>query len=394
MNTSKSRIHLLLAFTFSTALHAQSWEQRANLSQPLLDATGFSIGEYGYVFGGYNGSSAQAYLWRYTPQLDVWGAAVQYPGTIVRACAAAGLDGVGYVFGGRTGVNGQYSSALWSYDPSMLQWTQRTSKPGGGLAYSSAFAMNGKLYVFGGSTPSDAYSNELWEYRPDLDQWSMKASLPAAGRSGAIGVVMNGMGYIIGGNDASANFASKDVWQYDPDTDAWTQKADMPGSERRAGCGFELGGLVYAGGGWDGTSYFTDFYTFDPTANSWTPIQDYGGNGAYTPVGFAINNTGYVSTGGTGTGASAQCWAYVNNAISVIERTEERFEPYRNGYEIIVQGSEGSPYTIADASGRTIADGAIRNGRINLVKIPHGVYVLHCTDLHGGAFAWKFVMGE
>lgn len=389
-----ARIHLLLAFTISTALHAQSWEQRADLSQPVLDATGFSIGEYGYVFGGYNGSSAQAYLWRYDTQLDVWGAAVQYPGTIVRACAAAGLDGIGYVFGGRTGVNGIYSRELWSYDPNNFQWTEKASKPGVGLAYPSAFAVSGRLFVFGGSSPGNAYSNELWEYRPDLDQWSEKASLPAAGRSGAIAVAVNGMGYIIGGNDASTNFASNDVWQYDPVANAWTQKADMPGPERRVGCGFELGGLIYAGSGWDGSSYFTDFYAFDPTANSWIPIQDYGGEGAYTPVGFAINNTGYVSTGGTSGGASAQCWAYVNAPNSVTERTEERFEPYRNGFEIIVQGWESSPYTISDASGRTVANGAIRNGRINLVKIPQGVHVLHITDLQGGALTWKFVRGD
>ncbi|MCB0770007.1 MAG: hypothetical protein KDC00_06345 [Flavobacteriales bacterium] len=381
----------------SSLLHGQLWDQRADVGMALLDATGFAVGEHGFVFGGHDGATAQNILWRYTPSLDVWGSAGTFPGTIARACAGAALDGKGYVYGGRTGVGGQYSSALWSFDASTFQWTRKASKPGVGLAYSSAFSMNGILYVFGGSTPSNSYSNELWAYDPGTDQWTIRASLPAAGRSGTIALSLGGKGYIIGGNDASANFASRDVWEYDPAIDSWTRKSDMPGPERRTGCGFVLGGLAYAGGGWDGSDRFTDFYSYDPLTDVWTAISDFGGFGTYTPVGFATDNAGYVATGGASSGASAQCWAYVKGAIGLQEQADERFRPFRNGSEIVVDGwKQGrvGRFRVMDTDGRMVAEGSITRGRIALGAVANGTYVLNLIEPNGALFSWKFVVLE
>jgi hypothetical protein len=131
--------------------------------------------------------------------------------------------------------------------------------------------------------------------------------------------------------------------------------------------------------------------------NVWTAIPDYGGVGAYTPVGFATDNAGYVATGGISSGATAQCWAFVKGAIGVQEQADERFRPFRNGSEIVVDGWEQGRvgrYRIMDTDGRKLAEGSMASGRITVGAVANGTYILNLFEPNGASFSWKFVVVE
>ncbi len=94
------------------------------------------------------------------------------------SAAAAVIDGLWYIVGGRTVAEGN-KAVTEVFNPETNRWSTRRDMPQaqGGLA---AAAVNNKLYVFGGEFFQDGggvYS-EVWEYLPSRDYWRQVSFMP------------------------------------------------------------------------------------------------------------------------------------------------------------------------------------------------------------------------
>jgi N-acetylneuraminic acid mutarotase len=173
----------------------------------------------------------------------------------------------GYVCGGYDGKN--RLSDLWEYNSEQDYWTQKADFPGVGRTTATAFALDNKGYV-GTGYDGDTYLNDFWQYDPSANSWTRKADYAGSARSGAISFGIAGYGYLGTGYDG--NFL-KDMWKYDPAGDSWTQIVSVGGSKRNNATAFVSGNYAYVVCGVNNGSYITDFWKFDPSAGSWTELR-------------------------------------------------------------------------------------------------------------------------
>jgi N-acetylneuraminic acid mutarotase len=167
--------------------------------------------------------------------------------------AAAAVDGVIYVIGGRSDATNS-ETVNEAYDPATDSWSTKAAMPTGRWLLAAA-TVNGIIYAIGGEanmTPETA--NEA--YDPATDSWTTRAPMPT-GRTSLAAATVNGIIYAIVGYSATANGA------YDPATDSWSTKAAMP-TARYGLAAATVDGFIYAIGGWNGTSYQTANEVFDP----------------------------------------------------------------------------------------------------------------------------------
>lgn len=184
------------------------------------DASSFSIGETGYVIGGYDGRDRLTDLWEYNVEQDYW--------------------------------------------------TQKAAFPGTGRTTATAFSLDGKGY-YGTGFDGNNYLNDFWEYDPASNTWTQKADFGGSARSGAVSFGLDSKGYLGTGYDG--NFL-KDMWQYDPLSDTWNQTVSAGGSKRNNATAFVYGGKAYLVCGINNASYITDFWSFDPSTQGWTQLRD------------------------------------------------------------------------------------------------------------------------
>ena len=242
---------------------SNSWSQKADyLGGDCYHATGFTIGDFGYVGTGrisVSGSTLVKSFFKYDPTTNSWSNIADFGGTSRRGAIAFSINNIGYVGTGET--NSGLSNSFYKYDPSIDSWTQVTSLPGASRTSAVGFSIESSGYVGTGNTNSGS-SNDFWEYKPSTDQWIQRADCSPITRQEAAGFHVNGKGYILTGDDLSNGNNFKDMWEYDPATNTWIQLADFQGTARRYLTAFSFGNYAYAGLGTNGTN-FQDFWIFD-----------------------------------------------------------------------------------------------------------------------------------
>lgn len=282
---------------FATVTAQNTWTQRTDFGGVArYTPIGFSIGNYGYIGGGYNGSSNLTDFWQYNPTTNAWVQKASIP-LALRAASSFVINGKGYVVGGVLN-SPPYNKKLYMYDPVLDAWTQKTDFPGTGIYGAISFSIGNKGYFGIGNTntANGPYTNTFYEYDAGDDAWTQKANFPGTSRYAAYGISANGKGYLGMGTDFNNFF--NDWWEYDPLTDSWTTKASFPGLVRSFPTGFALGTLVYLGtGNIIYPNSINDLYEFNPSNNSWTQKANYGGGNRWGALGFSINNKGYFGTG-------------------------------------------------------------------------------------------------
>ena len=173
----------------------------------------------------------------------------------------------GYVVGG---YDGKYRlTDLWEYNAEQDSWTQKADFPGTARITSTAFSLNNKGYL-GTGYDGDAYLKDFWEYDPQTNTWTQRADFGGTARSGAISFGISGNGYMGAGYDG--HFL-KDMWKYNPDNDTWTQIVSLGGSKRNNATAFVWGGKAYVVCGVNNGSYINDFWRFDPQTGLWTEMR-------------------------------------------------------------------------------------------------------------------------
>src|ERR1051325_11044089 len=318
-------VFFLLLLSCAAFAQPDTWIEKADMSAfgaaARSRAVGISIGNYGYVGTGWDGSTNYPGWWRYDPASDTWTQMADFttapttPGTPRRECISFSVGGFGYL---GLGVNGSGTfQGLWKYDPGNNTWVNVLSM---GAARSSAvsFVVGSKAYVCSGyDGGTSTYYNDLREYNPSTDTWSTKPNLPGVAREGAISFSIGAYGYVGTGYDGSISL--NDFWKYNPQTNAWTQTASLP-TARAYASAFSLKGKGYVVGGLSNSSIpLGDMWEYNPISNQWIQRANLGAGNRFRAVGFSVNGKGYVATGTSdGVTVESDLWEYTPMNIPAV----------------------------------------------------------------------------
>ena len=210
-----------------TTTDSGTWVQKNNFGgSARQEATGFAIGNTGYVLGGYDGNYLKDF-WQYTPGSDSW-TLKPFPGNKRREALAFVIGSKAYL---ATGINnGTMVVDMWQFDPATTTgdgWTQKrdisnTSDDSYDDDYSSiarnngvAFVINNKGYITTGELGS--FNSHTWEYDNTTDVWKEKTGFEAAGRTGAVSFTVSGKGLVLTGRSGGNPY--DDIWELLPDNE-------------------------------------------------------------------------------------------------------------------------------------------------------------------------------
>lgn len=180
---------------------ADSWTKKADLPDTGRKRSAcFVVNNKAYVIGGsvnYSGFRS-ADVWEYDPATNQWTAKNDYP-TGVEYAQAFTIGNTGFVTGGYN--DNTFFKTTYQYDPVADSWTQKSDQCGDGRSAGVAFVLGGKAYVgLGVSRPplsgSQVYLKDFCSYDMGSDTWTNEADLPAVGRAYGIAAVANGKAYM------------------------------------------------------------------------------------------------------------------------------------------------------------------------------------------------------
>ena len=250
----------------------------------------FATETHGYMGTGHDGTRLNDF-WRYTPSADEWTRISDFPIPELYFASGFAIGDRGYVTLGK--VDDNYYRAVTRYTPATDTWEFMSNKPGEGSSMKSpVFVINGKAYV-----PA---AGEMYEYDPALNAWTKKA-YPAELQYFGSGVAFSigNKGYMGIGWIHNQSEVTPRLFEYDPVTDSWKRMADFPGIPRTNPVFFTLpNGKAYVGLGIvSGTMYLHDMWEFDPVTNIWTRMDDFPGSARYSAVAFSVGSKAYVGFG-------------------------------------------------------------------------------------------------
>lgn len=244
--------------------HGEAWAAATALPAALRDAAAAGYAAKVYVFGGFNGGTAQSAARVYDPATGAWTTLASLPsarGGHAAATVRGRIYAVGGTFDGFTSLNSNVE-----YDPATDAWTARAA-----LAdrsdHLSAVAVGDALFAFGGVTDgADNVKNV--SYDPSTDLWAAKLDFPAARHQAAAATSAGPSGGTI--IAAGGSGPSNGVFSYAPALNAWTARAAMPAAAAEAGAA-SLGGKIFVVGG---AGALKTVYEYDPAANVWAARAD------------------------------------------------------------------------------------------------------------------------
>ncbi len=311
-----------------------NWVRKADLISARIRATGFSIGNKGYIGAGTDSSDLKDF-WEFDPVMNTWAQKADCGKKARQHAVGFSIRDKGY-FG--LGYNGAYRKDFWEYDAHTNYWTQVSDFPGTGRIEAVAFSIGANGYVGTGHTTFNNYFRDFWEYSPATNTWNQKADFGGTGRYSATGFSINNKGYL--GTGFSDGYVEKnDFWAYDPSLNNWTQIADFGGEARRGAVGFSIGGKGYTGTGFRNNNYYySDFWEYNPDMNTWIRKADFAGTPRTYATGFAIGNRGFIGTGADQSSTRKKdLWEY----------TPDGFRPGLLADNAFCGGSQiGIPYTV------------------------------------------------
>ena len=175
-------------------------------------AVTFTIGNYGYLGTGYDGSNFLNDFWQYDPTGDSWTQKANFAGTARSNASGFGFNDRGYICLGDDASGPTHD--IWEYNAGANSWTPKANFQGVALTNCEQFSIGGSGYVVSGSSDaSSANKKELWEY-DTTDVWNQRTSIPKAVEFGS-GFSIGSYGYVVGGEDSSGNYLHN-LWQYTP----------------------------------------------------------------------------------------------------------------------------------------------------------------------------------
>jgi N-acetylneuraminic acid mutarotase len=185
-----------------------SWTQKANITnggETNLKPLALVIGAKGYLV--HNTGSNDVF--GYDPTSDQWTEKADFPGGGRVDATGFTIGGYGYLVGGSAGNAGVVQGDCWQYDTAADQWTLKTGPPIG-LYDDVGFSINGKGYV-----GNDYFFQRLFlAYDPAADQWTYAAPFPGLSSGDAVSFVINDTAFVALG--LYSNTISAEVWRFVP----------------------------------------------------------------------------------------------------------------------------------------------------------------------------------
>lgn len=166
------------------------------------------------------------------------------------ASGVAAIDGVVYVVGGLGGGNAV--SAVHAFDTAAMSWSRLPDLPGPPRDHMAAAAVDGLLVVAGGrDSRIGAHVPRVDVFDPTTGEWHRGADMPTS-RGGVAAAGGHGRFYVLGGEGApdQASGVFPQVEVYDVACDVWRLLDDMPLPKHGTGA-VVVGEWLYIPGGAD-----------------------------------------------------------------------------------------------------------------------------------------------
>jgi len=293
--TIKTGLALLLIFGINYSNAQGIWNKMASFPGVTRDqGANFSIGQYGFIGGGWNGSSGYYKdFYKWSQVTNTWSSITAYPGAGSVAQIAFAINGYGYVGMGQSSSG--VSNDLWRYDTGKNTWTSMASFPGTSRYASDVFVIGHKAYLVGGSTGGPPYLTDVWVYDANANTWKQLNSAPTGDIEQLVAFSIGNHGYICGGYNNPSFITG--CWEYDTANDSWAAIASLPVPV--SGEAFVIGSKAYIPEGENSNGTLKDGYAFDTVTKAWTTFSNLGANGIERrwSVAFTVGNYGYIGTG-------------------------------------------------------------------------------------------------
>jgi N-acetylneuraminic acid mutarotase len=287
------------------------------------EAVSFTIGNFAYLAGGWDGTNRYNDMWQLDPSGDggagVWSQLASMPatnrlggGTARSSAVGFSVNGIGYIGTGYDGFN--YMNDFWAFDPLADSFIQKADFAGGPRYEAAAFGIGNFGYI---TTGYDGVNplKDFWRYDPSTDTWIVKSGMGGEKRFSAVTFVRLNKAYIVTGCDNGS--AVNDFWRYDPaqaDSSAWTQLNHITNFSTESfddsyttiirwnAAAFVILGQdttadrAFISTGENGSLYtYTWEYHF--TADLWDEKTPFEGAARTGAVGITVQNRGFVGTG-------------------------------------------------------------------------------------------------
>lgn len=181
---------------------SNTWTQKTNLGgQGRLGAVAFSIGTKGYIGTGFNATTIPGDFddfWEWDQTNNTWTQKANFGGGIREYATGFSIGNKGYIGTGHTG--GVDFNDFWEYDPATNAWSQKANFGGTARSGAVGFTICSKGYIAVGASgigPSySPYHLDIWQYDPASNSWVQKANFPGQIRWGAAAFSINCRGYV------------------------------------------------------------------------------------------------------------------------------------------------------------------------------------------------------
>ena len=289
-NGKADRLRSMYSYNMTTNSYTQLYtddETGDEIPSARNYATGWSVGNYGYISCGYDGTNNLDDTWKYDPSTNKWSKMDKFPGGARYGAMAFCLGNYGY-FG--CGYDENYLKDFYRFDPTAAsgsQWTKIDGYGGQKREFGTYFIINNVAYIVGGMKNS-ADCTDMWKF--DGTTWtrlryitsdddlvtegeddSYNDDYTSIVRNSAVAFSLNGKGYLALGQTSGGSLRSN-YWIYDPTTDLWSNNdgdvTDFEGHPRNHAAIFTNGKRVFIATGNSGSSsdaYCDDTWEFSPT---------------------------------------------------------------------------------------------------------------------------------
>ncbi len=367
-----------------------SWVQKADFHEPRTEAFAFSIGNYGYIGSGYNGSDVSD-MYQWDQSANTWTVKASIP--IARSKSVwFSINSIGYVVSGANSSGTVYNDC-YEYSPTSNSWTAKTSIPGARQG-ACGFVIGNYAYVGTGQVTASTYLNNFYKFDPTANTWTAIAPFPGIARCAAFAFSANGKGYVgcgFSSPDGSTIIFHKDFYEYNPVTNTWSQKADFGGGKRCWPVGLTVNNIGYAGTGYDSTYIgVKDIWSYNPNTNNWQLMSNFNRLGRFAAISFTIGNKGYIGTGYQETGAAGlyqDLWEFSDpTSVSEIHATDVISTIFNDHLSIVNFQKMGNIKNIClmDISGKLIKQWKYVSGTTyNVSDIATGMYFIQLETSNG-----------